>query len=175
MTERQKYQVIQKYPKFEVRRYEACVVAEVAMNSDYAAATNGAFGSLFHYISKGNQGNRAIAMTAPVIATSLETMNSENWRIAFVMPNGSKLEEMPLPNDEKVSLVKLAPQECVALPFKGRATLKLSEAKEAELRNLAHEAGLDLSTEVRIHRFDPPFKPGFLMYNEIVIPLKHLA
>jgi hypothetical protein len=27
-----------------------------------------------------------------------------------------------------------------------------------------------LSNETRICRFDPPFKPGFLQYNEIVIP-----
>jgi hypothetical protein len=28
-----------------------------------------------------------------------------------------------------------------------------------------------LSDETRICRFDPPFKPGVLQYNEIVIPL----
>jgi hypothetical protein len=27
-----------------------------------------------------------------------------------------------------------------------------------------------LSAETRVARFDPPFKPSFLQYNEIVIP-----
>jgi hypothetical protein len=42
--------------------------------------------------------------------------------------------------------------------------------KVAELRALAAKENIALSAETRICRFDPPFKPGFLQYNEIVIP-----
>jgi hypothetical protein len=40
-----------------------------------------------------------------------------------------------------------------------------------ELRASAAKVDLALSDETRICRFDPPFKPGFLQYNEIVIPV----
>jgi hypothetical protein len=40
----------------------------------------------------------------------------------------------------------------------------------AELRALAAKEKIALSNETRICRFDPPMKPGFLQYNEIVIP-----
>ena len=175
MTERQKFQVIQKYDRFEVRRYERCVIAEMEINRDYSSATSAAFRDLFHYISKGNQKSQSIAMTAPVIAATDHSMDSEEWRVAFVMPDGSKLGDLPVPSDSKVRLVDLPPQDCVALPFKGRATQKLSELKEQELRALAAKVGLQLSSEIRINRFDPPFKPWFLMYNEIVIPLRQQA
>ena len=111
-------------------------------------------------------------MTAPVIATTTETMDSDNRRVSFVMPHGSKLEDLPLPEDARVKLVAMPPQECAVLPFKGKASMKLAEEKERELRDSTKAAGLMLSSETRVSRFDPPFKPGFLMYNEIVIPLQ---
>ena len=40
-----------------------------------------------------------------------------------------------------------------------------------ELRTSASKADIALSDETRICRFDPPFKPAFLQYNEIVIPI----
>jgi hypothetical protein len=43
--------------------------------------------------------------------------------------------------------------------------------KVAELRALAAKENIALSNETRICRFDPPMKPGFLQYNEIVIPI----
>jgi hypothetical protein len=42
---------------------------------------------------------------------------------------------------------------------------------EVQLRAAAAKENLTLSNETRICRFDPPFKPGFLQHNEIVIPI----
>jgi hypothetical protein len=39
-----------------------------------------------------------------------------------------------------------------------------------QLRAAAARENIAASDETRICRFDPPFKPGFLQYNEIVIP-----
>ena len=172
MTQRQKFELIRNFKSFELRRYEPCVVAEVEINADYQSAASGAFRYLFNYISKGNSGEKSIAMTAPVIATTDSSMNSQNWKISFVMPAGSKLEDMPLPTNEKVTLLELGSQECVSISFKGKATERLAKKYEDRLRQLAADEGIALSEETRIGRFDPPFKPGFLQYNEVVIPLK---
>ena len=48
--------------------------------------------------------------------------------------------------------------------------MALSEKKISQLRAAAHKEEIALSEENRICRFDPPFKPGFMQYNEIVIP-----
>jgi hypothetical protein len=52
-----------------------------------------------------------------------------------------------------------------------RKLLELSEKKVKELRAAAARENIAVSSETRICRFDPPFKPGFLQYNEIVIPM----
>ena len=171
MTERQKFDVVKKYEKFEIRAYHHCVIAQIEMSSDYSTASSGAFRYLFNYISKGNQGSTPIAMTAPVIAATEGALNSNQWRIAFVMPADSSIKDLPAPRDSSVVLVEKKEEICAALSFKGRATVELATRNERELRQLAHDLNYTLSEEVRICRFDPPFKPGFLHYNEIVIPI----
>jgi hypothetical protein len=77
---------------------------------------------------------------------------------------------MPDPNDPRVVLRQLDAETCIAGSFRGRANEDVMKKKVAELRALAAKENIALSDETRICRFDPPMKPGFLQYNEIVIP-----
>ena len=111
-------------------------------------------------------------MTAPVIAAQKADKSSpDEWFVSFVMPSGSTVGHLPNPNDPKVKLRELDTETCVAASFRGKATEELSRRKVAELREAAAKENIALSDETRICRFDPPFKPGFLQYNEIVIPI----
>ena len=171
MTQRQEFIVLRTYEGFEVREYMPCVIAEVKVSAQYSIATSSAFGSLFRYISKGNRTSEKIAMTAPVIAAQrAENSDSQDWYVSFVMPTGSNRDRLPDPSDSNVHLRELAAQTCVALSFRGKATEELSAKKIKELRTAAAKVNISLSDENRICRFDPPVKPGFLQYNEIVIP-----
>jgi hypothetical protein len=110
-------------------------------------------------------------MTAPVIAAQRSsTTEDDEWFVSFVMPSGSTFGHLPHPNDPQVVLRELDVETCVALSFRGKATEELSRRKIRELRIAATEMNIALSSETRICRFDPPFKPGFMQYNEIVIP-----
>ena len=169
MTQRQEFRVLRTYADFEVREYQPCVIAEVRVSAQYADATSSAFGSLFKYISKGNKTEQKIAMTAPVIA-SQRAERGDEWFVSFVMPSGSNIGHLPNPNDPNVVLRDLDSETCIALSFRGKATAALSEKKIQHLRSAAAKENISLSAETRICRFDPPFKPGFLQYNEIVIP-----
>jgi len=172
MTKRQEYRVIETYKDFEIREYQPCVIAEVKVSAHYSAASSSAFSSLFSYISKGNKTSQKIAMTAPVIAAQrAENSESDEWFVSFVMPSGSKFGHLPHPNDPQVVLRELDAETCIASSFRGIATAELSDVKTKELRAAAKRANISLSGETRICRFDPPFKPGFLQYNEIVIPV----
>jgi len=171
MTQRQEFRVLRTYDGFEVREYKPCVIAEIKVSAQYSVATSSAFGSLFRYISKGNKTSEKIAMTAPVIAAQrVESSDSQDWYVSFVMPAGSNRERLPDPNDSNVNLRELATETCVAMSFRGKATEDLSAKKAQELRAAAAKVNIALSDETRICRFDPPVKPGFLQYNEIVIP-----
>ena len=171
MTQRQEFRVTRTYSDFEIREYQPCVLAEVKVSQHYSSATSIAFGSLFKYISKGNQGAQKIAMTAPVIAAQKADQISENeWYVSFVMPSGSKIGHLPFPNDSNVILRELDKETCAAMSFRGRADEDLADKATRKLRAAAAKENISLSNETRICRFDPPFKPGFMHYNEIVIP-----
>ena len=172
MTQRQEFRLLEKFNDFEIREYLPCVLAEVRVSANYSSASSAAFSHLFRYISKGNRAQEALAMTAPVISAQRGDQTSDNeWFVSFVMPSGSRFGQLPQPNDPQVILRELDSEICVAKSFHGRATDQLSKKKTKELRIAASKANLELSDETRICRFDPPFKPGFLHYNEIVIPI----
>jgi len=172
MTARQEFITLQSYNGFELREYLPCVLAEVNVSAQFSEASSAAFGRLFKYISKGNKNSEKIAMTAPVIAAQkTDKGHSHEWFVSFVMPSGSALSQMPNPNDPQVRLREVGSEKCVALSFRGRTDEALSDMRVHELRQLAANENIALSDEVRICRFDPPFKPGFMHYNEIVIPL----
>ena len=174
MTQRQEFRLLEKYKDVELREYLPCVLAEVRVSANYSSASSAAFSHLFRYISKGNRAQEAIAMTAPVIAAQRGDQASDNeWFVSFVMPSGSRFGYLPQPNDPQVILRELDTEVCVAKSFSGRATDQLSKKKINELRVAAGKANLKLSDETRICRFDAPFKPGFLHYNEIVIPISN--
>jgi hypothetical protein len=172
MTKRQEFRVLETFRDFEIREYQPCVIAEVAVPAKYSEASSRAFSSLFGYISSGNKNSEKISMTAPVISAQKPTESGpETWYVSFVMPAGSRFENMPKPNDAKVILRDLDSEMCVAQSFRGKATAELSKKMEEQLRAAGARENLTLSAETRICRFDPPFKPGFLQYNEIVIPI----
>lgn len=171
MTQRQEFTVLRTYGDFEVREYKPCVIAEVKASGQYANTTRIAFRYLFNYISQGNKTSEKIAMTAPVIAAQrAERSDADEWFVSFVMPAGSNREHLPDPNDPNVHLRELPAETCVALSFRGKASEDLSAKKALELRAAAAKEKISLSEETRICRFDAPVKPGFLQYNEIVIP-----
>ena len=171
MTERQQFKVLRTYDNFELREYLPCVIAEVRVSGQLSTSSSSAFSTLFSYISKGNKSSQKIAMTAPVItAQKADSSDSSEWHISFVMPSGSTLGDLPNPNNSQVKLRELDTETCIAKSFRGRATDELSQKITQELRSSASKANIALSDETRICRFDPPIKPGFLQYNEIVIP-----
>jgi hypothetical protein len=172
MTQRQEFRVLRAYSDFELREYLPCVIAEVKVSGQFSTSSSSAFSTLFNYISKGNKSSQKIAMTAPVItAQKADRSESAEWHISFVMPSGSTYGQLPHPNNSQVTLRELDAETCVAKSFRGRATDELSQKVSEELRASAAKANIALSNETRICRFDPPVKPGFLQYNEIVIPI----
>jgi hypothetical protein len=172
MTQRQEFQLLRSYADFELREYQPCVLAEVKVSEHYSSAASTAFGSLFRYISKGNKTSQKIAMTAPVIAAQrTDRREADEWFVSFVMPSGSNIGHLPDPNDPNVVLRELGTETCIALSFRGNANAERAEKEINKLRTAALRENLLLSDESRICRFDPPFKPGFMQYNEIVIPV----
>ena len=163
MTERQKFQLLKKFGPVEIREYLPCVMADVLVKSEYGNAGNMGFRPLVTYISQNN-----IAMTAPVIQ---EESVDGGWIVSFVMPAEKELSQMPIPKNSQVTLRQSPRYKAAVLPFSGITTWQKVQSKERELRKLMQNEGLNPSGAMQVARFDPPWKPGFLRHNEIIIPI----
>ena len=165
MTERQRFDFVKKIPrsKVEIRRYHPCVIADVLVEAPYSQAASLGFRPLVTYISHNN-----IAMTAPVLQ---ESTDSRSWIISFVMPEGMTVADLPNPQSSKVTLRTLAEQLAAVLPFTGITTTSKIQEKESELRLALTNESLTPIGTLRIARFDPPWKPGFLRYNEVILDI----
>lgn len=164
MTAHQKFDLMEKFEGFEIRNFLPCVVADVIVSGDASTAGNQGFRPLFNYISS-NQ----ISMTAPVLE---EEITAEKWRVSFVMPDGSKIEDLPTPQGSTVTLRELASHRAAVLRFSGRTTQKVVLDHEAQLIKLMHTHGFTANGKARIARFDPPWKPPFARHNEVIIPIQ---
>ena len=181
MTEEQKYTVERKFPKFEVRRYEACVFADVTVTGDFESAGNKGFGPLIGYISGNNKTNSKIAMTAPVVqepvskiamtSPVLQQSSDQENIISFVMPAGITLDALPIPSSSKVSLREVPEQLMAVSRFSGRWTHGTCMKHVAELESNLTGAGLTPNGSPSFARFDPPWTPWFMRRNEIQIPI----
>ena len=88
------------------------------------------------------------------------------------MPAEMKLEDLPNPEGSKVRLRTLSEQLCATLGFNGITTTAKVQEKELELRAALRKEGLTPIGALRIARFDPPWKPGILRYNEVILDIK---
>ena len=162
MTERQKYEVIQINDGIEIRRYLPYVAADVIINEDYDKASSLGFRPLANYIFSNN-----ISMTAPVI---VEEKSPESWQVSFVMPHGSKLSDMPTPANN----VKLRGEQeeiCAAIKFNGNTSKNRIKKYEEKLLSYLKVQNIQKSGQLRIARFDPPWKPGVIRHNELIQPI----
>lgn len=181
MTEEQKYTLEQKFPKFEVRRYEACVFADVKVTGDFESAGNAGFRPLIGYISGNNEPISKIAMSAPVvqepvsnIAMTSPVMQQSSGQeniVSFVMPASMTLDDLPIPSSSKVSLREVPEQLMAVSRFSGRWTYATYLKHVAELESNIAEVGFKSTGSPRFARFDPPWTPWFMRRNEIQIPI----
>ena len=166
MAERQKFDLVKKIPrtKVEIRRYHPCVIADVIVEAPYSQAASLGFRPLVTYISQNK-----IAMTAPVLQ---ESIDSRSWIISFVMPAEMTVRDLPNPQNSKVRLRTVPEQLSAVLAFTGLAPSSKIQEKELELRAALAKESLTPIGALRIARFDPPWKPGFLRYNEVILDIK---
>lgn len=157
MTEHQPYSVEADLPGFQLRRYPPTVLAQVP------GTASSAFRTLFSYIAGGNERSEKISMTAPVI--------EQSGMVAFVMPKGSALADMPAPRDPAVTMTETGDELVAAVRFSGRSNEGSFRNRAGELETRVRAARFEVVGPVRFARFDPPWTPWFLRHNEVLIPV----
>lgn len=188
MTERQRHELLRKFPGFELRRYPAHLVAEVEVVSPFAEAGNRAFGVLAAFISGRNSTRGKVAMTAPVVQEQAPTriaMTSpvvqgpaeepDRHVVAFVMPAEFTIETLPVPSDPRIRIREVPAEVAAARSFTGRWSEGIYSEQLTQLGEDVAAAGLIVCGPPRFARFDPPWTPWFLRHNEVVLPVVYVA
>ena len=169
MVEQAKYEVLRQINKVEIRSYPSLVIARVDGYGD------GGFNLLFNFITGNNQQKSKIAMTAPVVSEQIAMtapVLSESDSLAFVMPEGLKLETTPEPLDERVKIVEIPKRVVAALKFSGRWSNSIFKKKSKELLEELKKAGIETVGQVFTMRYNGPFTPWFMRRNEVAIEVE---
>jgi hypothetical protein len=166
VTEKLPFELIESRDGFELRHYPRHVVAEVNIRGDFLSAGSAAFGSLVGYISGRNESSQKIAMTAPVLQTSTD---ASTHVVSFVLPSGMKPGDVPNPTGGVVTTRVVEPTNMAAIRFGGGWNEERFKGFAEKLVASVKAAGLEVIGEVQFARFDPPWKPGFLKHNEVLI------
>jgi hypothetical protein len=162
------YRVTGTTGEIEFRHYPELVLATVDTNDD-----NAGFSLLFAYISGSNQPREKIPMTAPVITAQKIPMTapvlSDAGSMSFVMPAGSRREEIPDPLDSRVRIETLPERDIAVIRFSGYAPQKDVDAAASRLEEGLQNQGIVTAGRPFLMRYDSPWTPGFLRRNEVGI------
>ncbi|MEM9283293.1 MAG: heme-binding protein [Verrucomicrobiota bacterium] len=158
------YEVVKEEGEFELRDYEAHEVATTSMKGN---TENGSFGRLFRYISGANERDVKIAMTTPVFMPT--SKDGERSEMQFVVPREVAREGTPTPTSENVRVKRKAAARYAAVRFNGRGNEKQQEEQQEKLESWIENQGLQIVGEPVFAGYDPPWTPGPLRRNEVLL------
>lgn len=183
-TEEPNYSVLQNEDQFEVREYDALVIAETLVDASFDDAGNIAFRRLFGYISGDNTAASEIAMTAPVLAFEENQSNGEKismtapvtgqksvlgWRFAFVLPSGYTLATAPVPSSPIIRLEQIPSKKVAVVRYTGSWSETAYENNLKLLQDWMQQNQLKVDSMPRVAGYDPPWTLPFLRRNEVMI------
>ncbi len=176
------YTVLEQFDEFELRRYEAYIVAEVDVDGDFRSKGNDAFKILAGYIFGDNQAREKMAMTAPVESRPVQRSEKmamtapvtsapagdDRSTFAFVMEDKYTLDTLPVPDDDRIR-IRTVPERVVAVRrYSGRWTTSKYLEHEAALRNALEARGIAITSEPQLARYNSPFSLPIMRRNEVM-------
>ena len=165
--EEPKYDLVQSFSDFEIRRYHTNIQARVQMNTRGSAS--GGFQRVARYIFGGNQTGESIAMTAPV---SMWDENDTGW-LAFTMPSAYALDSLPAPHDAGVLLLEQAEKQVAVFSFSGRTTAGKTARIEQKLRKAITKEGFSPVGPAVLAVYENPWTTlPFMRRNELHLEIQ---
>ena len=190
-TEEPDYALLAQTGNFELRRYEAQLVAQTWISGDKEDASRAGFKVLADYIFGNNTaptgGSSKISMTAPVTMqpdsqkaagesqkiamTAPVSMQQDDgkWRVQFMMPSKYTMQTLPKPNNPDVEIIEVPAQTYGVIKFSGLTGSKKVATKTQELRAWMEEQNVTITGEPELARYNPPWTLPFMRRNEVMI------
>lgn len=169
---------------FEVRRYAPFVRAETDVSAvRWDDALREGFRRLAGYIFGRNLARERIGMTAPVTSSSrreklamttpvMMQARAGGHVIAFVMPPGRSVDDLPMPADERVHLEEIPARRVAVLRFRGGYDGTRTLEKQTELLALVRREGLRARGAPSFAGYDPPWTLPWLRRQEVWVEVE---
>ena len=189
-VEQPEYTVLATKDGYEIRRYDACVVAQIKLDGPAESAMNRGFRPLAGYIFGGNTKRSEIAMTSPVIQQSAQSQKiamtspviqqpsadaegsgSEEHLVSFIMPREYTLDTLPVPDNDQVRLREMPGHTVAVIRFSGWGDTDAMQKKEDELTAALARDGVEVSGSPTYARYDPPWTLPNRRRNEVMLPV----
>ena len=182
MTETPKYSVIKKQNEIEIRQYPAYIQAEVVIDEkQYKSAIEKGFNVLAVYIFGNNVSKQKIEMTSPIQAsrsekiamtTPVTVIGESSFTVAFIMPSAYTLETLPQPKDSRVHFKLIPARSLAAIRFSGFFRQDTIQKNKQRLSQWLQEQGIETEGDFIVAGYNPPWVPGFLARNEVLIQIR---
>ena len=160
------YSVLESDGDIELRSYPELMLATTTMGNRLQG-DDGSFGRLFQYISGTNEDNQKVAMTTPVFMEPKP--DQAGGQMSFVIPKNLAESEIPEPTSGQVQLTKRLAGKFAVIRFTGRVDAKIRNEQQSKLQNWIEANGHVAVGEAEVAGYDPPWTPGPLRRNEILI------
>lgn len=182
MAETPKYLVIKKEKEIEIRQYSGYIQAEVTLdNKDYRSAIESGFNILAGYIFGNNISRENIEMTTPVKAvqshkiamtTPVTVTGEDSFTVAFIMPSAYTLETLPIPKDSRIRFTPILVHQMATIRFSGYFEQDTIQKNKERLSQWLQKQGLEAEGDFIVAGYNPPWVPGFLARNEVMIKVR---
>lgn len=172
-TARVPYETVDELDGVEIRQYPQTILVETT-----APTAREAFGRLFGYLKGANEGERSVAMTAPVRTDSatvdmtapVRTESDEDRvTMAFWLPPSYGPDSAPLPTDQRVNLVVEPSRTAAVRSFGWYATPGRAGRERERLLDTLASRGIDAFGDPVVLQYDDPWTPPFMRHNEVEV------
>jgi hypothetical protein len=166
--EQPEYKVLKSEGNIEIREYKKFIVAETVVEGTRKTAPNKAFRVLAEYIFGGNKNSQKIPMTAPVL---IEKETDKLWSMKFMMPKKFVMNELPLPNTDKIIFKEVNNRQIAAITFSGRWTKDNFQENADELLNYIKKHDYKINSREINAFYNDPFTLPWNRRNEIMFEI----
>lgn len=163
------YTVLESDGPFEIRQYPDLMMATTNMRFQ-AQGNDGSFMRLFRYISGENDQEQKVAMTVPVFMEPED--QDDQGQMGFVIPKIVTAQRVPKPSSDDVQIRKRAGGKFAVIRFAGRMNSESVAQAEEKLRAWMNDKELTGDGDAEFAGYDPPWTPGPLRRNEVLIRLR---
>ncbi len=161
------YKVISNDGDFEVREYKPMLLVSTTMKGA-ELRENSAFQRLFGYISGANKDSQKISMTTPVFSSN----DSEVYTMSFLVPKDVAEKGAPEPTDDNVKIEPMEGGRFAAYRYNGYSNPEKIEEAKQKLTDWMKKQELKSTGEMLTAGYDPPYTPGSLRRNEVLVRLE---